>query len=209
MNMRTASYLGKIMSHSYFAASAGEVFEAATLGRRNFGRARRSRPTCGRCFGRHHHHRPDRQEHASLRARPRSGEERHRVRRRGRRRHRDCRRQDLHGERKSFREWISARSAKTPNLPEKRSGRLCPIGTRSAGLPKRRAHIVIHIWVDPRAVSPEPAYRQQSPAPDVSFRHMQELVTGTSAIATARASFARISGNSSSFPVICKHSASP
>ena len=32
MNMRTASYMGKVMSHSYFAASAGEVFAAATLG---------------------------------------------------------------------------------------------------------------------------------------------------------------------------------
>jgi 5-methylthioadenosine/S-adenosylhomocysteine deaminase len=32
MNMRTASYLGKIMTHTYFAAAAGEVFEAATLG---------------------------------------------------------------------------------------------------------------------------------------------------------------------------------
>jgi cytosine/adenosine deaminase-related metal-dependent hydrolase len=32
MNMRTASYLGKIMSHTYFAAPAAEVFEAATLG---------------------------------------------------------------------------------------------------------------------------------------------------------------------------------
>jgi 5-methylthioadenosine/S-adenosylhomocysteine deaminase len=32
MNMRTASYLGKIMSHSYFSASAGDVFRAATLG---------------------------------------------------------------------------------------------------------------------------------------------------------------------------------
>ena len=32
MNMRTASYLGKVMSHTYFAATAGEVFEAATLG---------------------------------------------------------------------------------------------------------------------------------------------------------------------------------
>jgi cytosine/adenosine deaminase-related metal-dependent hydrolase len=32
MNMRTASYLGKIMSHTYFAATAGEVFEAATIG---------------------------------------------------------------------------------------------------------------------------------------------------------------------------------
>jgi cytosine/adenosine deaminase-related metal-dependent hydrolase len=32
MNMRTASYMGKVMSHSYFAATAGEVFEAATLG---------------------------------------------------------------------------------------------------------------------------------------------------------------------------------
>jgi cytosine/adenosine deaminase-related metal-dependent hydrolase len=32
MNMRNASYLGKIMSHTYFAATAGEVFEAATLG---------------------------------------------------------------------------------------------------------------------------------------------------------------------------------
>jgi 5-methylthioadenosine/S-adenosylhomocysteine deaminase len=32
MNMRTASYMGKIMSHTYFAATAGEVFAAATLG---------------------------------------------------------------------------------------------------------------------------------------------------------------------------------
>lgn len=35
MNMRTASYLGKIMSHTYFAATAGEVFRAATLGGAN------------------------------------------------------------------------------------------------------------------------------------------------------------------------------
>lgn len=35
MNMRTASYMGKIMSHSYFAASAGDVFRAATLGGAN------------------------------------------------------------------------------------------------------------------------------------------------------------------------------
>jgi 5-methylthioadenosine/S-adenosylhomocysteine deaminase len=32
MNMRTASYMGKIMAHTYFAAGAGEVFGAATLG---------------------------------------------------------------------------------------------------------------------------------------------------------------------------------
>jgi cytosine/adenosine deaminase-related metal-dependent hydrolase len=32
MNMRTASYLGKIMSHTYFAATAADVFRAATLG---------------------------------------------------------------------------------------------------------------------------------------------------------------------------------
>lgn len=32
MNMRSASYLGKIMSHTYLAATAGEVFRAATLG---------------------------------------------------------------------------------------------------------------------------------------------------------------------------------
>jgi 5-methylthioadenosine/S-adenosylhomocysteine deaminase len=32
MNMRTASYMGKIASGSYFAATAGEVFTAATLG---------------------------------------------------------------------------------------------------------------------------------------------------------------------------------
>lgn len=32
MNMRTACYMGKIMGHSYFAAPAGEIFEAATLG---------------------------------------------------------------------------------------------------------------------------------------------------------------------------------
>lgn len=32
MNMRTASYLGKIMSDTYYAATAGEVLAAATLG---------------------------------------------------------------------------------------------------------------------------------------------------------------------------------
>ncbi|MCB1546800.1 MAG: amidohydrolase family protein [Hyphomicrobiaceae bacterium] len=32
MNMRTASYLGKVMSHTYFAATSAEVFRAATLG---------------------------------------------------------------------------------------------------------------------------------------------------------------------------------
>ena len=32
MNMRTASYMGKVASHTYFAATAGEVFAAATLG---------------------------------------------------------------------------------------------------------------------------------------------------------------------------------
>lgn len=32
MNMRTACYMGKVMGHSYFAAPAAEVFEAATLG---------------------------------------------------------------------------------------------------------------------------------------------------------------------------------
>ena len=32
MNMRTASYLGKVTSHSYFAASAADVFRAATIG---------------------------------------------------------------------------------------------------------------------------------------------------------------------------------
>jgi cytosine/adenosine deaminase-related metal-dependent hydrolase len=32
MNMRTASYLGKVTSHTYFAASAADVFRAATMG---------------------------------------------------------------------------------------------------------------------------------------------------------------------------------
>src|SRR5258708_39648262 len=32
MNMRTASYLGKITSHTYFAATSADVFRAATLG---------------------------------------------------------------------------------------------------------------------------------------------------------------------------------
>jgi cytosine/adenosine deaminase-related metal-dependent hydrolase len=32
MNMRIASYFGKVASHNLYAASAGEVFEAATLG---------------------------------------------------------------------------------------------------------------------------------------------------------------------------------
>src|SRR6202007_3269292 len=32
MNMRTASYLGKVMGHTYFAAASADVFHAATLG---------------------------------------------------------------------------------------------------------------------------------------------------------------------------------
>jgi cytosine/adenosine deaminase-related metal-dependent hydrolase len=32
MNMRTASYLGKVMGHTYFAATSADVFHAATLG---------------------------------------------------------------------------------------------------------------------------------------------------------------------------------
>ena len=32
MNMRTASYLGKVMGHTYFAATSADVFRAATLG---------------------------------------------------------------------------------------------------------------------------------------------------------------------------------
>jgi cytosine/adenosine deaminase-related metal-dependent hydrolase len=32
MQMRTASYFGKVMSHNLFAATAAEVFSAATLG---------------------------------------------------------------------------------------------------------------------------------------------------------------------------------
>jgi cytosine/adenosine deaminase-related metal-dependent hydrolase len=32
MNMRTASYLGKTMGHTYFAATSADVFRAATLG---------------------------------------------------------------------------------------------------------------------------------------------------------------------------------
>ena len=32
MQMRTASYFGKVMSHNLLAASAAEVFDAATLG---------------------------------------------------------------------------------------------------------------------------------------------------------------------------------
>lgn len=35
MNMRTASYMGKVMSHTYYAATAGDVFRAATLGGAN------------------------------------------------------------------------------------------------------------------------------------------------------------------------------
>ena len=39
MNMRTASYHGKVMSHDYKAATAAEVFAAATLnGARSLGR---------------------------------------------------------------------------------------------------------------------------------------------------------------------------
>jgi len=48
MNMRTASYLGKVMSHTYFAATAAEVFAAATLGgARSLGREDLGRLTPG------------------------------------------------------------------------------------------------------------------------------------------------------------------
>jgi len=48
MQMRLASYFGKVMSHNLFAASAGEVFEAATLGgARALGRDDLGRLTAG------------------------------------------------------------------------------------------------------------------------------------------------------------------
>jgi cytosine/adenosine deaminase-related metal-dependent hydrolase len=41
LNMRMASYLGKIMSHNYKSATAADVYSAATLGGRAFARPRR------------------------------------------------------------------------------------------------------------------------------------------------------------------------
>ena len=43
MNMRTASYLGKIMSHTYFAATGGRGVRGGDARRRKIGRPRRSR----------------------------------------------------------------------------------------------------------------------------------------------------------------------
>src|SRR5262249_13862377 len=48
MNMRTASYLGKIMSHTYLAATSADVFRAATVGGGiSVGRGALGRPAAG------------------------------------------------------------------------------------------------------------------------------------------------------------------
>jgi 5-methylthioadenosine/S-adenosylhomocysteine deaminase len=50
MNMRSASLMGKIVGHDYFKATAGEVFEAATLGgARSLGREDLGRLAPGAC----------------------------------------------------------------------------------------------------------------------------------------------------------------
>ena len=68
MNMRIASYVGKIMSGSYFAATAAEVFEAATLApTRALGRDDLGRLAVRRQGG-YHHHRPKRRRYATLRS---------------------------------------------------------------------------------------------------------------------------------------------
>ena len=95
--MRTASYLGKVASHDYKAATAAEVFAAATLGgARSLGRDDLGRLAPGAkadiiiidlTGARHAAHGPG--------ARP--DEEPRRVRRRRRRRYRDRRRRDPHG----------------------------------------------------------------------------------------------------------------
>ena len=71
MNMRTASYLGKITSRNLQAAPAGQVFEAATLGRQPRTGSQRYRQTGTRRARGHHHgrYRPPRcvAVHANLR----------------------------------------------------------------------------------------------------------------------------------------------
>lgn len=52
-------------------------------------------------------------------------------------------------------------------------------------------------------------YRQHLLGSGSVCRHMQEEVIGTSAIASARASFALIICSSSCSPLLCRHSASP
>ena len=99
MNMRTASYMGKIMSHTYFAATRRRGVRGSHARRRDLGRPRRPRPPRAGRARRHHHHRSDRPQHAALRSGARSGQERRRMRRRRRRRNRDRRRQDGDGER--------------------------------------------------------------------------------------------------------------
>src|SRR5258707_3293744 len=50
MNMRTASYLGKITSHTYLAATSADVFRAATLGGADSVRPRHNRRPAARAL---------------------------------------------------------------------------------------------------------------------------------------------------------------
>ena len=72
LQMRNASYFGKVASRNLKAATAAQVFEAATLGGRAVSRPRRHRPAGSRHQGGYRDHRPYRQRYASPRpgARP-------------------------------------------------------------------------------------------------------------------------------------------
>ena len=99
LNMRTASYHGKVMSHNYKSATAADVFSAATVGgAKSLGRDDLGRLAPGA--------RADiilidlsGKGNAAHGTGARSGQDGRRMRRRRRRRHRDRRGRDSHGER--------------------------------------------------------------------------------------------------------------
>jgi 5-methylthioadenosine/S-adenosylhomocysteine deaminase len=77
LQMRNASYVGKIASRNLKAATAGEVFDGGDAERRPLARPRRYRPAGAGRARRYRHHRPDGAGQPALRPDPRSDQEPH------------------------------------------------------------------------------------------------------------------------------------
>ena len=82
LQMRNASYMGKIASRNLKAATAGRGVRSGDAQRRPLARPRRYRTARAWGARRHRHHRPDRPRQPALRSDPRSDQEPYRLRHR-------------------------------------------------------------------------------------------------------------------------------
>ena len=137
LQMRNASYFGKVASRNLKAATAAAGVRGGDAGRCALGRPRRHRPARAGRQGRHRHHRPHRRRHASPGPGARSDQEPDRLRHRRRRRHRHRRRRGARWRAAAFPASSSPSCGRKPRPPANASGAAGRTGTRTAAPPTR------------------------------------------------------------------------